>query len=104
MADALPEKSFLVQKFAKLPLGAVHVIGYSVAGEETVVQVPELNVCFDIGRCPYFALDYVHAQQPFALGGAGRLQAVTVLRGQGSLAGESATWGSPWGSGRSSPR
>ncbi|HSV14407.1 MAG TPA: MBL fold metallo-hydrolase [Tepidisphaeraceae bacterium] len=56
MADALPEKSFLVQKFAKLPLGAVHVIGYSVAGEETVVQVPELNVCFDIGRCPYFAL------------------------------------------------
>jgi ribonuclease Z len=27
-----------------------------VAGEETVVQVPEMNVCFDIGRCPYFAL------------------------------------------------
>jgi ribonuclease Z len=50
------EKSFLVQKFAKLKLGAHHVIGYSVAGEETVVQVPELNVCFDIGRAPYFAL------------------------------------------------
>jgi ribonuclease Z len=49
-------KSFLVQKFAKLQLGALHVIGYSVAGEETVVQIPELNVCFDIGRCPYFAL------------------------------------------------
>ena len=52
----MPEKSFLVQRFAKLPLGAYHVIGYSVAGEETVVQVPELNVCFDIGRAPWFSL------------------------------------------------
>ena len=50
------EKSFLVQKFAKLKLGAIHVIGYSVAGEESVVQVPELDVCFDIGRAPHFAL------------------------------------------------
>lgn len=32
------------------------MIGYSVAGEETVVQVPELNVCFDIGRAPHFSL------------------------------------------------
>ncbi len=52
----MPNKSFLVQKFARLELGPYHVVGYSVAGEETVVQVPELNVCFDIGRCPYFAL------------------------------------------------
>ena len=38
-----------------------HVLGYSVAGEETIVQIPELNVCFDIGRAPYFSLtsDYV---------------------------------------------
>ncbi len=50
------EKSFLVQKFAKIPLGLHSVIGYSVAGEETVVQVPELNVCFDIGRAPHFSL------------------------------------------------
>ena len=49
-------RSFLVQRFAKLRLGQYHVVGYSVAGEETVVQVPELNACFDIGRCPYFAL------------------------------------------------
>jgi len=57
----MPEKSFLVQKFAKLGFGPLHIIGYSVAGEETVVQVPELNVCFDIGRAPYFALtsDYI---------------------------------------------
>ncbi len=50
------EKSFLVQKFAKLTFGATSVVGYSVAGEETVVQIPELNVCFDIGRAPAFAL------------------------------------------------
>jgi ribonuclease Z len=50
------DRSFLVQRFAKIRLGQYHVVGYSVAGEETVVQVPELNVCFDIGRCPYFAL------------------------------------------------
>jgi ribonuclease Z len=52
----MAEKEFLVQRFAKIPLGQIHVIGYSVAGEETLVQVPELNVCFDIGRSPYFAL------------------------------------------------
>jgi len=52
----MSEKSFLVQKFAKIPLGLYSVIGYSVAGEETVTQVPELNVCFDIGRAPHFAL------------------------------------------------
>jgi len=33
-----------------------HVLGYSVAGEETIVQVPELNVNFDIGKCPRPAL------------------------------------------------
>jgi len=52
----MAEKSFLVQKFARIALGPIHLVGYSVAGEETLVQVPELNVCFDIGRSPYFAL------------------------------------------------
>jgi len=28
------------------------VFGYSVAGEESVVAVPELDVCFDIGKAP----------------------------------------------------
>ena len=50
------QKSFLVQRFSRLAFGQHTVIGYSVAGEETVTQIPELNVCFDIGRCPYFAL------------------------------------------------
>ena len=35
------EKSFLVQKFAKLRFGQFHVVGYSVSGEETFVQVQE---------------------------------------------------------------
>ena len=55
-AAAGVQKSFLAQKFGKLAFGQYTVIGYSVAGEETVVQVPELNVCFDIGRAPQFAL------------------------------------------------
>src|SRR5687768_3117913 len=50
------EKSYLVQKFAKLKFGQFSLIGYSVGGEETVIQVPEMNVCFDPGRCPQFAL------------------------------------------------
>ncbi len=49
-------KSFLVQRFARLTFGPYSLLGYSVAGEETVVQAPELNVCFDIGRAPMFAL------------------------------------------------
>ena len=56
MSAVSPVKSYLVQKFARLPFGQYHVVGYSVAGEETVAQVPEMNVCFDIGRAPYFAL------------------------------------------------
>lgn len=50
------EKQVLVQRFARIGLNQLHVLGYSVAGEETVCQIPELNVCFDIGRCPQFAL------------------------------------------------
>jgi ribonuclease Z len=36
----------------KMQLGGYTFIGYSLAGEESVVGVPELNVCFDIGRAP----------------------------------------------------
>ena len=55
-APAPVQKSFLVQRFAKIAFGQYSIVGYSVAGEETVTQIPELNVCFDIGRAPYFAL------------------------------------------------
>ncbi|MFH1419562.1 MAG: MBL fold metallo-hydrolase [Planctomycetota bacterium] len=33
-------------------LGGIRILGYSVAGEETVIAAPELNVCFDIGKAP----------------------------------------------------
>lgn len=56
MVSKQSQKQYLVQKFARLPLGQYSIIGYSVAGEETCIQVPELNVCIDIGRCPHFAL------------------------------------------------
>ena len=32
------------------------VQGISVAGEQSVVQIPELDVVFDIGACPRIAL------------------------------------------------
>lgn len=33
-------------------LDGMEVVGFSLAGEETVVGVPEYNVCFDVGRAP----------------------------------------------------
>ncbi len=33
-------------------LGGIRLLGFSVAGEETVVIAPEYNVAFDIGRAP----------------------------------------------------
>lgn len=37
---------------AKVTIGDLDMIGYSVAGEETVVAMPQLDVCFDIGKAP----------------------------------------------------
>jgi len=37
---------------ARLKIGGLEIIGYSVAGEETVVAVPQLDVCFDVGKAP----------------------------------------------------
>lgn len=50
-------RSFVSQRYARLGFGTYSLIGYSVAGEETVVQVPELGVCFDVGRAPQFCLN-----------------------------------------------
>ncbi len=41
-------------------LGEIRLLGYSVAGEETVVAAPELNVCFDIGKAPAEILSVDH--------------------------------------------
>lgn len=39
-------------RLVKKEVGGIGVLGFSLAGEETVVAAPELNVCFDIGRAP----------------------------------------------------
>jgi ribonuclease Z len=37
---------------ASIKIDDLEIIGYSVAGEETVVAIPQLDVCFDIGKAP----------------------------------------------------
>ncbi len=37
---------------AHIKIGELEIIGYSVAGEETVVAIPQLDVCFDVGKAP----------------------------------------------------
>ncbi len=37
---------------AKITIDDLDIIGYSVAGEETVIGMPQLDVCFDIGKAP----------------------------------------------------
>jgi ribonuclease Z len=37
---------------ASVKIDELEIIGYSVAGEETVVGMPQLDVCFDIGKAP----------------------------------------------------
>ncbi|MHC4573732.1 MAG: MBL fold metallo-hydrolase [Planctomycetota bacterium] len=37
---------------ARIKIEELEIIGYSVAAEETVVAMPQLDVCFDIGKAP----------------------------------------------------
>jgi ribonuclease Z len=37
---------------ANINIDGLDIIGYSVAGEESVVAMPQLDVCFDIGKAP----------------------------------------------------
>lgn len=39
-------------KLAKITIDNMDILGYSVAGEESVVAMPQLDVCFDIGKAP----------------------------------------------------
>ena len=36
----------------KIEIEDLTILGYSVAGEETVIAMPQLGVCFDIGKAP----------------------------------------------------
>jgi ribonuclease Z len=48
-------------KLVQQRVGDILLEGYTVAGEETVIAAPELNVCFDVGRAPreMVTLDHV---------------------------------------------
>lgn len=37
---------------ARIQIDDLDLLGYSIAGEETVVAMPQLDVCFDIGKAP----------------------------------------------------
>jgi len=37
---------------ASIKIDDLEIVGYSVAGEETVVAMPQLDVCFDVGKAP----------------------------------------------------
>jgi ribonuclease Z len=39
-------------KLAKITIDDMDILGYSVAGEESVVAMPQLDVCFDVGKAP----------------------------------------------------
>jgi ribonuclease Z len=45
---------------SKLDVGDFTLLGYSVAGEESVIVAPELDCAFDIGKCPREALTVNH--------------------------------------------
>ena len=45
---------------AQIKIGDLEIIGYSVAGEETVVAMPQLDVCFDIGKAPNQVISINH--------------------------------------------
>ncbi|MDP7029671.1 MAG: MBL fold metallo-hydrolase [Phycisphaerales bacterium] len=52
----VPKRPLLCERLGFLYCPPWRVQGSSVAGEGTVVQVPELNVVFDLGWCPRMAL------------------------------------------------
>jgi ribonuclease Z len=52
----LPKEPPRVGQLGFLYVPPFRVQGVSIAGEQTCVQVPELDVCFDIGLCPRPAL------------------------------------------------
>jgi ribonuclease Z len=43
-------------KFTELKFYDFSLVGHSIAGEETVIMAPEMDLAFDIGRCPIEAL------------------------------------------------
>ncbi len=47
-------------RLSQMKVGDFTLAGYTVAGEESIVIAPELDVAFDIGKCPREALNINH--------------------------------------------
>jgi ribonuclease Z len=50
----------MASRLVEKTIGGVRLQGFTLAGEETVVIVPEMNVAFDIGRAPREAVGIDH--------------------------------------------
>lgn len=48
------------ERLVEHELAGIRLLGHSLAGEETVVAAPELNVCFDVGKAPAHILPIDH--------------------------------------------
>jgi mannose-6-phosphate isomerase len=62
------------------PVQPIRAEGYPAPGTMAAGSLNQRLV-----RCQYFELDYVRQQNPFTVGGAGRLQVAIGLHGQGRL-------------------
>jgi mannose-6-phosphate isomerase len=62
------------------PVKPVCAAGYPVAGAPSRQPVHQV-----LAECRYFTIEYIRHAEPFALGGAGRLQTVLVLHGRGEM-------------------
>ncbi len=82
VSDADTEK----QDYLTLDLGQFQIMGRSIAGVETVLAIPQWNLCFDTGRTPSFAFPRgVLALSHWHLDHAGGLPAYLGLRHLNSL-------------------
>ena len=45
---------------AHITIDDLDIWGYSVAGEETVIAIPQLDICFDIGKAPEQVISISH--------------------------------------------
>jgi ribonuclease Z len=58
LRDAMNHLNALTQ--VTLPLGNLTIAGFSISGLATYIQIPELDVCFDMGECPLSSLSINH--------------------------------------------
>ncbi len=51
----------MASRLVEKTIGSLRLLGFSMAGEETIVIVPEFNVAFDVGRAPreVISIDFV---------------------------------------------